>query len=66
MPKHSQIIAALLLGLACFLVHYGYTEQHSYAGRLMQALTGQVSPLVLQYYLGAGISLVLAIFWSLK
>lgn len=66
MHKHSSFIAAVLLALACFLAYHGYAEDYSYAGRLMHIFTGSISQVALQYYLGATISLILAIFWSLK
>jgi len=66
MHRHSQFIALLLLGLACFLAYTGYAEDYSYAGRLMHIFTQSISQVAQQYYLGAGVSLTLAIFWSLK
>lgn len=64
--QHSKIVAVLLLGLACFLAQHGYREDYSYAGRLMYIFTGSTAQLAQQYYLGAGLSLALALFWSLK
>lgn len=64
--RHSKIIALCLFGLAGVLAYYGYSEDHSYTGRLMYLLTGAPSPLVQQYYGGAAIGLALAIFWAFK
>ena len=64
--QHSKIIALCIFGLGSVLAYYGYTEDQSYAGQLMYLLTGSISPLVQQYYWGAAISLVFALFWTFK